>query len=581
MKIRLLLLAFLILSGCAMKKDPNAEITQLFANYKEYVMRTFPEMATYEGDHRFDDRLTDLSEKAEKAHYDSLHMYSKQLAAIDTNKLTPENKVNYELVSEMFADDFEGEKFKHHLMPLTQQDGIHIGFPQIIETQVLKTPSDYEKYFKRLRGFGKQVTDIIANMKKGMQEKLVPPKFAMEQVLTQIAAIKDVPVDSSPFMTPALQIDKSWSQSDKDRITKELAAIIGSDIKSNYQTLYDFIKNEYLPNCRAIDGVSALPDGEERYKFAIRHETTTSMTADEIFNLGMKEVTRIQALMEELKNQIGFKGTLAEFNKYLLTDTAFYYTDKQKMLDDFAAILKTMDAKLPSLFGRLPKAPYALKEMESYRTKSAPQAYYYSAPEDRSRPGYFYVNTYDLPSRPKFTMTALALHEAIPGHHLQIAVAQELTALPWVRRQMGFTAFVEGWALYAESLGYETGMYTDLYQRYGALTFEMWRACRLVVDAGLHSKNWTREQAVQFMMTHASNSELDTRSEVDRYIVWPGQALAYKIGELRIKALRSKAEKTLGTKFSITKFHDAILENGAIPLAMLEKNIEEWMKSVK
>lgn len=564
-----------------MRHDPNVELTQLFANYKEYVMRTFPESATYEGDHRFDDRLTDLSENAENAHYDSLRMYSKQLAAIDTSKLTPENRVNYTLVSEMFAEDFEAEKFHGYLMPLTQQDGIHIGFPQIIESQVLKTPSDYEKYFKRLRGFGKQVTDIIANMKKGMNEKLVPPKFAMEQVLTQITAIKDVPVDSSPFMMPALSIDKSWSQSDKDRITKELAAIIGSDIKNNYQTLYDFIKNEYLPNCRAIDGVSALPDGEERYKFAIRHETTTSMTADEIFNLGMKEVTRIQALMEELKNQIGFKGTLAEFNKYLLTDTAFYYTDKQKMLDDFAAILKTMDAKLPSLFGRLPKAPYALKEMEMYRAKSAPQAYYYSAPEDRSRPGYFYVNTYDLPSRPKFTMTALALHEAVPGHHLQIAIAQELPALPWVRRQMGFTAFVEGWALYAESLGYETGMYQDPYQRYGALTFEMWRACRLVVDAGLHSKNWTREQAVQFMMTHASNSELDTRSEVDRYIVWPGQALAYKIGELRIKALRSKAEKTLGTKFSITKFHDAILENGAIPLAILEKNIEEWVKSVK
>lgn len=570
-----------ILNGCSSKPDSNLMLSQLFNDYKEYSMRNFPEGATYDGDHRYDDKLTDLSESGVSSRLDSIRTFRKRIKEIDTSMLNSENKVNYKLVSDMLEEIITGEKFHNYLIPLTQQDGIHIAFPQIIESQLLKSPSDYSRYFARLKEFDKQVSDVIVNMKKGMKLKVVPPKFSMEQVLTQIKTIKNTPTDSIPFMQPIHTIDSNWKSEDKLKIVSELTSIINTHIKPSYQRLYDFIRNEYLPNCRTDDGVWSLPDGVERYKFDIKHETTTKMNAYEIFNLGMSEVQRIQTQMEQLKQQIGFKGTLQEFNKYLLTDSAFWYSDKQKMLEDFTEILHTMDSKLPSLFGRLPKAPYSLKEMETYRAKSAPQAYYYSAPEDRSRPGYFYVNTYDLPSRPKFTMTALALHEAVPGHHLQISIAQELKSLPWVRRQMGFTAFVEGWALYAESLGYETGMYDDLYQRYGALTFEMWRACRLVVDAGIHSKHWTREQAVQFMLTHASNSELDTRSEVDRYIVWPGQALAYKIGELKIKSLRKKAESELGNKFNLKNFHDAILENGAIPLDILTNNINRWILAQK
>lgn len=576
-----LLFAIIILQSCATKQDSNSTLTVLFDDYKEYVMRNFPEGATYDGDHRYDNKLTDLSEKAENNRLDSIRSFAERMKNIDTAMLTKENKMNYRLVASMLDEEIAASKFQYYLIPLTQQDGIHIGFPQIIESQLLKTPADYEKYFERLKGFDKQVLDEIDNMKKGVSHKIVPPKFSMEQVLAQIEGIKNMPTDSIPFMQPAQSIDASWKPEDKAKIIRELTSIIDNNVKPAYQKLYDYIAKEYLPNCRTEDGVWSLPDGEARYRLAIKHETTTDMSADEIFKLGMSEVERIQKQMEQLKQEIGFKGTLQEFNKHLLTDSAFWYSDKQKMLDDFGVILRTIDAKLPSLFGRLPKAPYALKEMEPYRAKSAPQAYYYSAPEDRSRPGYFYVNTYDLPSRPKFTMTALALHEAVPGHHLQIAIAQELKSLPWVRRQMGFTAFVEGWALYAESLGYETDMYKDLYQKYGALTFEMWRACRLVVDAGIHSKHWTREQGVQFMMSHASNSELDTRSEVDRYIVWAGQALAYKIGELKIKALRKKAETELGAKFDIKKFHDAVLENGAIPLAVLEDNINAWIAGMK
>jgi len=574
-------LLMIILNGCTPQPKQDKELTKLFSDYKEYIMRNYPEGATYDGDHRYDNKLTDLSESGVLSRLDSIRNFYEQLKLIDSSKLSDENKLNYHLVADMFQETIEGSKFQNHLIPLTQQDGIHIGFPQIIESQPFNTPSDFHHYFERLKGFDKQVTDVIELMNKGVKLKIVPPKFSMEQVLTQIEAIKNSPTDSIPFMKPVKSIDSKWKHEDKLRVINELTESINTHVKPSYQKLYDYITGTYLPNCRDEDGVWSIPNGVERYQFEIKHETTTDMNADEIFTLGMSEVQRIQVLMEKLKQQIGFEGTLQEFNKHLLTDSAFWYSDKDKMLNDFREILHKVDGKLPSLFGRLPKAPYALKEMEMYRAKSAPQAYYYAAPEDRSRPGYFYVNTFDLPSRPKFTMTSLAMHEAVPGHHLQISIAQELESLPWVRRQMGFTAFVEGWALYSESLGYETGMYDDVYQRYGALTFEMWRACRLVVDAGIHSKHWTREQGVQFMLTHASNSELDTRSEVDRYIVWPAQALAYKIGELTIKSLRKKAETELGTKFNIKKFHDAVLENGAIPLAVLEMNINKWIARQK
>jgi len=318
-----------------------------------------------------------------------------------------------------------------------------------------------------------------------------------------------------------------------------------------------------------------LKNGKEIYERQIKDHTTLDLTADEIHNIGLKEVNRILQLMENLKDSIGYKGTQDELNDFLKTDPQFYYTDKKDLVNGFKNILKIMDAKLPELFGRLPEAKYDFREMEEFRAESAPAAYYYSAPEDRSRPAYFYINTYNLPARPKYTMTALALHEAVPGHHLQISIAQELKNLPRFRRNLGVTAFMEGWALYAESLGYETGMYDDLYQRYGALTFEMWRACRLVVDTGIHDKRWTREQAFDFMKKYTPNSDADIKSEIDRYISWPGQALAYKLGEIKIKELRAKSEKALGEKFDIKKFHDEILKNGAIPLSLLEKNIDQ------
>ena len=559
--------------------DANDEIESLFAAYKDYNMRNFPTWATYEGDHRFNGRLTDLSDRAEHARRDSMNSFLAKLLATDRENLTSENQLNYELFQWMIQREQQAERFNYHYQPIGQQDGIHIQFPQIINFQPLDSAVLFDDYIQRLQGFPKQVDDVIANMKKGIQAGLVPPKFIMEKVLEQVHQLAEKETDSIPFMLPVFEDKNKLTVEERNELQKQLTAGIENHIKPAYKKLEKFIDTEYLPACREEAGVWSLPNGKERYEYAIENYTTLPLTADEIFNVGMGEVERITKEMEAIKEKAGFKGSLSEFFTFLRTDPQFYYTNEQELLDGFRDILNEMDKKLPQLFGRLPKARYELKEIEAYRAAAAPQAYYYSAPEDRSRPGYFYVNTYDMPARPKYTMTALALHEAVPGHHLQISIAQELEKMPWFRRDMSVTAFVEGWGLYSESLGYETGMYEDVYQHFGALTFEIWRACRLVVDVGLHHKKWTREEAVKYMMEHTPNSELDIRSEVDRYISWPGQALAYKIGELKIKALRKKAEEALGDKFDITVFHDKVLENGAIPLPLLEQIISQWIET--
>lgn len=558
--------------------DSNEQLTELLKRLDEYNLRTYPEGATYEGDHRYDDMLSDNSEDAVKRDYDSTRAFLKDLLAIDYASLTVDNKLNYDLFKSSLEESIEGVKFNWHYMPMGQQWGLHIGFPQIVHYQPTSTYEEYQKYFKRLRGFEKKVDNEIANMKKGMSEGYMPPVFIMEQTLPQMEKVMNVEAEKSVFYS-TLNKENKLTHEEKEKVSKELKEIIENSINPAYKKLYEFVKNEYLPNCRKDAGVWSLPNGQERYRYAIKSYTTLDLTADEIHNIGLKEVERIQKEMENLKNKIGFKGTLDEFNAHLKTDPQFYYTNKEDLMNGFRDILNVMDTKLPELFGRLPEAKYDLKEIEEFRSASAPAAYYYSAPEDRSRPGYFYVNTYDLQSRPKYTMTALALHEAVPGHHLQIAIAQELKNLPKFRRELGVTAFVEGWGLYSESLGYETGMYEDLYQKYGALTFEMWRACRLVVDTGIHEKRWTREQAYDFMSKYTPTSDHDIKSEIDRYISWSGQALAYKIGEMKIKELRRKAEEKFGSKFDVREFHDNVLKNGPVPLPLLEKKIDEWMSS--
>lgn len=559
--------------------DANEQLARLFTYHQEYSMFHFPEWATYEGDHRYDDRLADLSEKGVQNRIQNRHRLMSLLEKIPYQGLSPENKLNHALFKAMLLEWKADEPFQFYQTPLTQQSGLHIDFPQIIESQPLNTVADYQKYFARLRGFDQQVSDEIANMRQGLAKKRVVPRFIVAEVLEQIAQIKALKPEQSPFYSPLLRDNPKLSAADKAQLSKTLKDLLTQTVIPAYKRLYTFVQQEYLPHAPEQPGIWAWPDGQQRYAHLIKSHTGTTMSADQIHELGLKEVARIRAEMERLKTQLGFKGSLDEFNHYLKTDPRFYFTQKTDLMAGYQKILDQMNLKLPQLFGILPQARCELKEMEEYRAKSAPQAYYYSAPPDRSRPAWFYVNAYDLPSRPKYTMTALTLHEAVPGHHLQIAISQERKNLPFFRQHAGLTAFTEGWALYAESLGYETGMYTDPYQHYGALTFEIWRACRLVVDTGIHHKRWSRQQAVDFMRKYTPNSDLDIRSEVDRYIAWPGQALAYKIGELRFKELRKKAEKALGQRFDIRRFHDLVLKNGVLPFEQLEKELDAWSSS--
>lgn len=579
--------------------EPNMQLMLIFEQYKQFILQSYPESASYDGDHRYDDRLTDISEEAIKQRSKRIHEFHEQVAAIADSGLKAENKVNKSLFLYQLEEDFKGERFNNWMMPLSQQGGIHLSLPQLPETQKLDNEDDFRRYQQRLKAFPKQVKDAIDNMRKGMKAQLVPPAVLMQCVIPQLEAIANAKTEDTPFLKLVKDkfnhmqqgsgggkvimqassglTDANWN----DDLWRSLVKTVEESVLPSYRTLLDFVKKEYLPACRKDVGEWSLPDGLARYAYDVRVHTSVDISPDEIYNIGVKEVARIEKQMDEIRAKLKFKGSLAEFNEHLRTSPSFYYTKKEDLLNGFRSILQKSTAALPKLFTRLPEAPCEIKELEEYRAAAAPQAYYYPAPEDRSRPGYFYVNTFNLPARPKYTMTALTLHEAVPGHHLQIALAQEALTMPWFRRQMQVTSFVEGWALYAERLGFDMGLYNDDYQRYGAYAFEMWRACRLVVDAGIHARKWSREQAIDYLKKYTANSEADIISEVERYIANPGQATAYKIGQLKILELRAKAEKELGDFFNLQRFHDALLENGALPLPIWEKNMNEWLEKNK
>ncbi|MBX7155018.1 MAG: DUF885 domain-containing protein [Candidatus Kapaibacterium sp.] len=596
----------------AQQQDYNKVLDQIFSEYKDFCMSNYPEWATYEGDHNFDDAVTDNSEDGRQKRRDAMRVLYNRAKEIDENKLRPEYKVHRSLFLFMLEQSEEGEKFNGWMMPLNQQGGLHIDFPLLPEAQKLETPDDLQRYLTRLKQFPRLVENIIKDMQKGMEKGITPPRVLMEKVIPQLDAIINTPTEETPFVKSVLiKLQQIASQKKANEhqtpqligtpegttisstavagaaagtyeSTSPVVNVVAEYIQPSYVKLRDFIQSEYLPKCREDVGEWSLPNGLERYRYAVRSHTSVNITPDAVFEVGMKEVERIAKQMELLKNKMGFDGTsLQDFNNNLRTNSDNFFTDKSELVKGFDTILTKAYSKLPLLFRKLPNVRCVTKELEEYRSAAAPQAYYYSAPADRSRPGYFYVNTFNLPARPKYTMTALTLHEAVPGHHLQIALAQEQAALPWFRQQMSVTGFVEGWALYAERLGFEMDMYTDPMQHYGALGFEMWRACRLVVDAGIHAKKWSREKAIEYMLNYTVNSKDDIVSEVERYIANPGQATAYKIGQLKILELRARAERELGGQFDIKQFHEVLLQNGAIPLPLLETTINTWIASVK
>ncbi|MCC7431696.1 DUF885 domain-containing protein [bacterium] len=552
---------------------------KIFDEEWEFGLQRYPTNATYNGDHRFDDKLEDLSEKALLEDLNRSKQVLEKIKKINYEILPENEKVNYLLYKTQLEEGIEYYKYKTYLMPIGQQGGIHIGFAEIQGYSRFETVSDYENYIKRMNGFPKQIDDTIERMKKGVREKIVPPQKIMEKVLPQIQAqIAEDPTKSIIF-EPATKFPDTFSEEQKAELTQKLKDAITKSIMPSNKKLYDFIEKDYLPGCRKEFGIWSLPNGNDYYTYLAKSYTTTNLTPQQIFELGESELARIRKEMEKIKEQVAFEGSLDEFIVFVRNDPKFYAKSGDELMAGFGEILVKMDKKLPDFFNKLPQKKYGLREIEEFRAVSAPVAYYYPPPEDGSRPGYFYVNTTLPEKRATYTMEALAFHEAVPGHHLQIALAQELKNLPKFRQHGGATAFVEGWGLYAEGLGKEAGFYQSPYSDYGRLTFEAWRAVRLIVDTGMHYFKWTREDAIEFCKKNLSLAEVDIVSEVERYISTPGQALAYKIGELKIRELRKKAENKLGKNFDLKEFHDVILKNGAVPLNVLEKIIDEWVAS--
>jgi uncharacterized protein (DUF885 family) len=556
-------------------KDEGVALNHLYDNYWEFILRENPTYATYLGDHRYDNWLEDASAEAYEKRIQQLRKFLADLKSLKKPS-GGEDRLNHDLFKRELALQIEGANYHPYLLPITQQTGPHIDLPQLVTYHPFKTLQDYVNYVSRLTQFRRVFDQIITNLKTGVEKRTVQPQSVVEKIIPQLEAQIVSSPDKSELHKPVEKLPSEISKDAAQRITGDVDEAITNYVVPAYTKLLNFVRGEYLPKSRTHPGIWSVPNGRAIYAYNIRLYTTTNLTPGQIHRLGNRELARISKEIGVILRRGQFKGTLQQYNDSLRKDKSNFYATGQELLNGFKEILRQMDVRLSEFFGRLPQANYDFREIEEWRADAAPAAYYYAPPEDRSRPGYFYVNTYKPETRPKYMMEALAYHEAVPGHHLQISIQQELTNLPKFRRHGGYTAFVEGWALYAELLSKQMGFYKDLLADYGRLTAEAWRASRLVVDTGIHSLKWTRDQAIRFMKNNTASSEQDIVSEVDRYIAWPGQALAYKIGELKIRELRASAERRLRRRFDIRKFHDELLNDGALPLDLLQAKIVRW-----
>ncbi len=554
----------------------NDRLRSVAEDYWNATLSQKPVYATSIGDYRFNDQLADYSEAGRKQWENKLNRLLKNERRVVRQNLSPEDKITYDLLERQMRDDLLRLNSLAYLLPLDPLDGLHLQLPLIQVTQPFRNADDFRSYEARLRAFPKQVTDVITNMRDGVNRGWIAPRVIVEKVIPQIREQIVADPKKSELYTP-IRNAKNLSDTDRKQLSLQIENAIRRDVVPAYLQLLAYVEDDYLPVARDTVGLSALRNGDKVYALLARLHTTVTLSPEEIHNLGLAEVKRIRQAMSKIKNEIGFKGTLDEFLRKVGSDPAQHFKTSDELLSAAKAHLQFAKSQMGKLFTRLPKADCVVKPIESFRAPASPVGYYNPAPADFSRPGYFYINLYAPQQRLRFTLEALTYHEAIPGHHLQISLHQETTGLPEFRKYGSFTAFVEGWALYAEKLGYEIGGYRDPYARLGQLNFEMWRACRLVVDTGMHMKGWSRQRAIDFMEKNTSLARLDIETEVDRYITWPGQALAYKIGELRILKIRHQAEKTLGQRFDLRTFHDALLAEGAMPLDMLEKHMIEWI----
>jgi uncharacterized protein (DUF885 family) len=558
----------------------SEKLNKLFEEYFEERLRLYPFQATAIADPRYNDQLPNsLSDEYRARERDFYTKYSKALGQINRQSLSSQNRLSYDVFKVEMERSLEGLKFAD-FKPINQFTGLSIAFVQLGSgkgNQPFKTVKDYENFLSRVNGFVIWMDQAIANMRQGMAKGVVQPKVLMERTLPQLQAVIVKDAKDSIFYQPITNIPASFSEADKARLTAAYVKAINGQIIPAYQKLHDFIKSEYLPKSRATAGLSAIPTGKEQYAYLVKASTTTDLSPDEIHQIGLNEVRRIRGEMEKVKEQVGFKGSLSAFFDYIRTDPKFYpFKTEEEVLEAYRSIEAKLQPHLPKYFGIVPKSKFEVRATEKFRAASAAHQYNRPAP-DGSRPGIFYVPIPDVRKYNNTTMESLFLHEAIPGHHFQISLQQEQQSLPKFRNFGGYSAFSEGWALYTESLGKELGLYQDPYQYFGMLSGEIHRAIRLVVDTAIHAQGWSREQAIKYSLENESMSEDRITAEIERYMAMPGQALSYKIGQLKILELRRKAERTLGAKFDIRAFHDEILKDGALPLNILESKINEWI----
>lgn len=563
------------------EKTENKKLAKTLTFIWDQWMKEYPTWASFVGYPGYDGLWPDnsLATISERKKLPSCHLTL--LNKITPAKLSSTDKITYKLILKKIKAQIQEQEFPSYYLAIDQLGGVHLDLIDVMDSTAKTSLEDFENRIKRLEKYDILVDQVIILLEEGLKNKVTPVKFLLQKVPAQIDSVIFKNPKESPIYKVMQETPASITEEQKNKLLVKTEELIQTKVNPSLFKLKKFVEETYLPKCRESISVRSLPNGEKWYAYLIENHTTIKKSAKEIHDIGLAEVARINEEMAVIRKKLNFKGSKKEFHDFIQTDKQFFFDNPKDLISAYRSIGKEIDPELTKLFSDLPRLTYGVKAMADYKAPSAPTAYYQPGSLKSGRPGYFEANTYNLKSRPKWEMEVLTAHEAVPGHHLQIAIAQELGDMPEFRKHEGYTAFVEGWGLYSESLGEDLGLYKDLYAKYGQLTFEMWRAVRLVVDTGMHSLDWSKDKALNYFMDNVPKDKLQSEVEIDRYITWPGQALAYKIGELKFKELKEKAKQKLGAKFDVREFHKIVLQQGAVPLDVLEDEFNQWLKTKK